>query len=154
MTTEAREMNDLIVLLTFQRDALMRATAQKPRTIPRDVLQEIFIRCLPAGRAARMNITEAPMLLCRICSNWRRIVLADTRLWSSLCLDVSIYTSNRERLQIENVYTWISRSGAQPLDIDINSTTTVVLSRTLSTQMCTSPIRPWNYRLRQILGHS
>ncbi|KAJ7576014.1 hypothetical protein C8J56DRAFT_407185 [Mycena floridula] len=95
----------------------------EPRTIPRDVLQEIFIQCISSSRTSRMNVREAPMLLCRICSSWRTVALSTVRLWSSLRLDIGLYTSPRHRLRLENASSWISRSGAQPLVIDINCTT-------------------------------
>ncbi|KAF8189066.1 hypothetical protein BJ912DRAFT_804153, partial [Pholiota molesta] len=51
--------------------------------VPRDVLLEIFTHCLPRRPLAiqRSNMRIAPMLLCHICSSWRRIALACPTLW-------------------------------------------------------------------------
>ncbi|KAJ7580293.1 hypothetical protein C8J56DRAFT_279331 [Mycena floridula] len=93
------------------------------RNIPRDVLQEIFIHCLPSGRTTtRMTRRDAPILLGQICRSWRQVSLGTTQLWSSLCLDLCIYSTPKEKLRMENANAWISRSGSQPLDIHINCT--------------------------------
>ncbi|KAJ7572113.1 hypothetical protein C8J56DRAFT_71292 [Mycena floridula] len=122
----SRPPNSATLLPPSVRDPFLRASDRaltQPRTLPRDVLQEIFIQCLSPSRGCRMNVMEAPMLLCRVCSSWRQVALGTTQLWSSLRLDIDLYTSQRQRLQLENASGWISRSGTQPLVIDINCTT-------------------------------
>ncbi|KAJ7634595.1 hypothetical protein FB45DRAFT_1056605 [Roridomyces roridus] len=54
------------------------------RRMPADVMQEIFLACLPTHRNCVMDVSEAPLLLGRICSAWRTLSLATPRLWSSL----------------------------------------------------------------------
>ncbi|KAJ7162264.1 hypothetical protein C8R46DRAFT_1104046, partial [Mycena filopes] len=46
------------------------------RRLPLDLIQEIFIACLPTDRNCVMSASEAPILLGRICSSWRAISLS------------------------------------------------------------------------------
>ena len=67
-----------------------RALLSGTRRLPQELLQEIFTYCLPSNRTERSSTTsEAPMLLGRICSSWRRIVMSTPQLWSSIHVDVS-----------------------------------------------------------------
>ncbi|KAJ6586384.1 hypothetical protein DFH09DRAFT_1359723 [Mycena vulgaris] len=59
------------------------------RRLPLDIIQEIFLACIPTHRNCVMSATEAPVLLGLICSSWRTISLLTPRLWSSLHIVVS-----------------------------------------------------------------
>jgi len=50
------------------------------RRVPIDVLQEIFLHTLPTSHNALMDPHECPLLLARICSEWRRIALSTPQL--------------------------------------------------------------------------
>ncbi|KAJ7603316.1 hypothetical protein FB45DRAFT_1071689 [Roridomyces roridus] len=54
------------------------------RRMPSDIMQEIFMACMPTDRNCVMDASEAPLLLGRICSAWRALSLATPRLWASL----------------------------------------------------------------------
>ncbi|KJA23844.1 hypothetical protein HYPSUDRAFT_39369 [Hypholoma sublateritium FD-334 SS-4] len=60
------------------------------RRIPIDILQEIFLHCLPTKHNAVISSTECPILLTRICSGWRHIALNTPMLWSSIHVPVPI----------------------------------------------------------------
>jgi uncharacterized small protein (DUF1192 family) len=51
------------------------------RRLPLDILQQVFIACLPTHRNCVMSASEAPVLLGRICSSWRAISLSIPQLW-------------------------------------------------------------------------
>ena len=53
-----------------------------------EVLQEIFVRCLPS-ESSKPDTTQAPLLLCRICSSWRNIAINMLELWQSLTISPS-----------------------------------------------------------------
>ncbi|KAJ7181070.1 hypothetical protein C8R46DRAFT_941056 [Mycena filopes] len=55
-------------------------------TIPFEVTAEIFVHCLPEfpGRSG----TVAPMLLTRVCRQWRNIACNNARLWTALGINV------------------------------------------------------------------
>ncbi|KAJ7462165.1 hypothetical protein FB451DRAFT_480103 [Mycena latifolia] len=57
------------------------------RTLPVEIISEIFTHCLPAGNA-KVSLSQAPFLLLWICRRWREIALSTPRLWSSLDIDV------------------------------------------------------------------
>ncbi|TFK38340.1 hypothetical protein BDQ12DRAFT_630766, partial [Crucibulum laeve] len=54
------------------------------RRVPEEILAQIFIFCLPTDRCAVMNVREPPLLLGRVCSQWRDIAVRTPRLWSSI----------------------------------------------------------------------
>ncbi|KAJ7699006.1 hypothetical protein B0H17DRAFT_863976, partial [Mycena rosella] len=58
-----------------------RALISLARRLPLDIIQEIFLACIPTHRNCVMSATEAPVLLGRICSSWRSISLSTPRLW-------------------------------------------------------------------------
>ncbi|KAJ7677611.1 hypothetical protein B0H17DRAFT_944665, partial [Mycena rosella] len=58
-----------------------KALISPARRLPFDIIQEIFLACIPAHRNCAMSSSEAPVLLGRICSSWRTISLSTPRLW-------------------------------------------------------------------------
>ncbi|KAF7319049.1 F-box domain-containing protein [Mycena chlorophos] len=54
------------------------------RRLPLDLLQRIFMETLPTDRNCVMSATEAPLLLGRVCSGWRRLADATPLLWARL----------------------------------------------------------------------
>lgn len=98
--------------------------------LPRELFQEIFIRCLPTDHNAVMSAEESPVLLGRVCSSWRTISLSTPQLWSSLHIPVppSSYTHgttsyDRTTLDQRNalVQTWLNRAGACTLSISLTT---------------------------------
>ena len=94
------------------------------RRLPPEILQMIFVFCLPPNRNAVMHASEAPVLLGRVCSEWRRISLATPEVWASLhivppTVNFSNPTSSTARFQRkrELIQMWLGRSGACPLSI-------------------------------------
>ncbi|KAJ7252099.1 hypothetical protein B0H12DRAFT_966255, partial [Mycena haematopus] len=61
--------------------AAHKALLSPVRRLPLDVIEGIFIACLPTHRNCVMSATEAPVILGRICSSWRTISLSTPRLW-------------------------------------------------------------------------
>ncbi|KAJ7131586.1 hypothetical protein C8R43DRAFT_957077 [Mycena crocata] len=90
LSNELARLDALIEDLSAQRekvkeDIVLRHTIISPvRRPPDDVVQAIFLACLPSRRNAVMSAQEAPLLLCRVCSMWRALALATPRLWASL----------------------------------------------------------------------
>ncbi|KAF9463954.1 hypothetical protein BDZ94DRAFT_1192144 [Collybia nuda] len=91
------------------------------RRLPHDVVREIFCCCLPTDRNAVMSATEPPLLLGRICSDWRKIALSTPNLWASLhihvphCREPAHYS--KWGLIAEAVKHWLELSGSLPLSI-------------------------------------
>ncbi|KAJ6506711.1 hypothetical protein C8R45DRAFT_860669 [Mycena sanguinolenta] len=98
------------------------------RRLPLDIIQELFVACLPTHRNCVMSASEAPVLLGHVCRSWRAISLSTPRLWSSLHVvepllslpdapPTSFGDKVVQRLQITQ--TWLGRSGQCPLSISL-----------------------------------
>ncbi|KAJ7646562.1 hypothetical protein FB45DRAFT_998046 [Roridomyces roridus] len=102
-----------------------KALISPVRRLPLDIVQEIFVACLPTHRNCVMTAKEAPVLLGRICSAWRAISLSTPRLWASLHV---VEPTHRHRhilndkvtQRLEVVKTWLDRSGQCPLSISVD----------------------------------
>ncbi|KAJ7443013.1 hypothetical protein FB451DRAFT_96141 [Mycena latifolia] len=106
-----------------------RALISPVRRLPLDIIQEIFVACLPAHRNCVMSAVEAPVLLGRICSSWRSISLSTPRLWSRLHIVEPTCPYNapamfKEKVaqRLETTKMWLGRSGRCPLSISLQST--------------------------------
>ncbi|KAK7006026.1 hypothetical protein R3P38DRAFT_1727211 [Favolaschia claudopus] len=99
------------------------------RRMPLDVLEQIFIACLPTHRNCVMSAQEAPVLLGRVCSSWKGLAFSIAQLWSLLHIvlptpDVSSPASRdvcafkvAQRLEVASA--WLRRSGNRPLSISV-----------------------------------
>ena len=124
------EMRTALMQVTRTRDRLQAAANQHQalisplRRLPPELLQLIFVCCLPLHRNAVMHSSEAPVLLGRVCSEWRQISLSTPEVWSSLHIvppnvNFSNLTSSTDRFQRkrELIEMWLGRSGACPLNL-------------------------------------
>ena len=109
-----------------------RALTSLVRKLPIEILQEIFIACLPTAHNAVMSKQEPPILLTQVCSSWRNIAHKTPQLWKSLhiavpCTPPGIYAHEHENTHHEQLshrrseaaLEWITRSAACPLDISL-----------------------------------
>lgn len=137
--TKIARLQNIIDQLSLKRTQLHtdiaghRALITPMRRIPQELLQEIFIRCLPAHHNAVMSCREAPLLLGRVCGQWRRVSRSTPRLWSSIHLSITVDEPPRPwndpapvetstddgSLYEEAVQAWLSRSGGLPLSISL-----------------------------------
>ncbi|KAG5637188.1 hypothetical protein H0H81_005445 [Sphagnurus paluster] len=121
-------------LLLQQRDSLKQGVKayqdllSPARRILPEILQEIFIHCLPEDRNQAMSAKEAPLLLGLVCRSWRRLSIACPRLWSSIHIPVLYNTlfsipivgnEQTPRLRNDAVKRWLDRSGNCPLTISL-----------------------------------
>ncbi|KAJ7258061.1 hypothetical protein B0H12DRAFT_1218305 [Mycena haematopus] len=100
------------------------------RRLPLDMIQEIFVACIPTHRNCVMSATEAPILLGHICSAWRTISLSTPQLWARLHVvepqsrnlmggaSDAVYKRQVEQ-RLEKTKTWLGRSGQCPLSISL-----------------------------------
>lgn len=119
---EVTNLKNRLAVLSKERRLLNEAV--KPRDspitkLPPEVLQEIFVLCLPVAYNAVMSAREAPLLLCRVCHDWRQLAHATPRLWTSihisLCYDVTIVPIPSP----DDVISWLSRSKSLPLSLSL-----------------------------------
>ncbi|KAF7362461.1 hypothetical protein MVEN_00593700 [Mycena venus] len=107
---------------------LTGALISPARKLHLDILQSIFVACLPTHRNCVMSATEAPVLLGHICSSWRSISLSTPRLWTRLHVaqpmrgPTPMESSFEQKVvqRIEVTKTWLGRSGQCPLSISFH----------------------------------
>ncbi|KAJ7223918.1 hypothetical protein C8J57DRAFT_231852 [Mycena rebaudengoi] len=99
-------------------------------TLPVEITSEIFIHCLPEPpiiNGERATELEAPILLLRICKEWRRIALAVPALWSTVQLSMDIdlelemgiakIASLEMRSLVDSYDAWLTRARTCPLSL-------------------------------------
>ncbi|KAJ7089993.1 hypothetical protein C8R44DRAFT_720358 [Mycena epipterygia] len=91
-----------------------QALLSYPRRIPQDIVEDIFLSCLPTQRNATINVAEAPLLLCQICSAWRSVALGMPRLWTTL------HIGDGPPRRWSMVGDWLGRSAALPLALSLS----------------------------------
>lgn len=113
------------------------------RYLPVDIFQEIFLQCLPTTHNAVISPKSPPLLLTRVCSDWRHIALGTAALWASIHVpipsdaippyysptewdapediqeDLPLVALTVARRRADAVTEWLGRSGACPLSITI-----------------------------------
>ncbi|KAJ6594633.1 hypothetical protein B0H19DRAFT_920691, partial [Mycena capillaripes] len=132
------DLQQALIELTEERKNLSayveehRALISPVRRLPLDIIQEIFVACLPTHRNCVMSAQEAPVLLGRICSSWRAISLSTPRLWARLHIaepthevfsgatSTEVYEQKLAQ-RLETTKIWLSRSGQCPLSISLDS---------------------------------
>ncbi|KAJ7198590.1 hypothetical protein GGX14DRAFT_573465 [Mycena pura] len=82
------------------------------RQVPVEVLEVIFFFCMPPD-FVRPDARQAPLLLCQICSAWRRVAIATPRLWTSLALNLG----RRRGAWRDFLAAWLGRSANCPIVI-------------------------------------
>ncbi|KAJ7151810.1 hypothetical protein C8R43DRAFT_1004429 [Mycena crocata] len=87
------------------------------RRMPHDVVQSIFLACLPTARNAVMAVYEAPLILGRICSAWRAVAYSTPMLWASLNVSLGFIQADERRVLA--LTEWLARSAACPLSLSI-----------------------------------
>ncbi|KAJ7083439.1 hypothetical protein C8R44DRAFT_539729, partial [Mycena epipterygia] len=87
---ELARLEPLIQDLTRQRDRVKnyidphKALISHPRRLPHDILEQIFLACCPIHGNVIMSPDEPPLLLGRICRDWRVVSLSMRALWKSM----------------------------------------------------------------------
>ncbi|KAJ7724941.1 hypothetical protein DFH07DRAFT_261788 [Mycena maculata] len=125
LTDEIVSTQALLEALTQRRAALEElvsahlALVSPIRRLPADVIQEIFVACLPSGQNSVMSEQDAPLLLCHICRAWRSLAFCMPRLWAAL--HVAVPSKDDMPAMNEAVNGWLSRSGILPLSISVGA---------------------------------
>jgi hypothetical protein len=90
------------------------------KKLPREMLQHIFhyvsLGCNMSGPSPH----DAPLLLGRVCSTWRRTVLGMPELWKELHFFVENAHSRSQK--VNATLMWFSRAGDSPLSLTITDT--------------------------------
>lgn len=131
-------LDDTLQRRSFLQDSIIlhQRLLSPFRCLPDDIIQEIFLFCLPTGHNALMNLRDAPLLLCRVCRRWKAIAYQSPRLWATLHIPLPIQlvqpvTDDPDELETyrstllifnsriaqhcESIRAWLLRSGSRPL---------------------------------------
>ena len=105
-------------------------------SLPIELQNEIFFFCM--SPFPRLSIKEAPIVLARVCSTWRSIVLSTPRLWSSF--EVEIQGSGPSGLLhdtrlMHRMKLWLERSCCSPLSVRLVYNPVGRVSNDRSTQL-------------------
>ncbi|KAF5319439.1 hypothetical protein D9619_008439 [Psilocybe cf. subviscida] len=122
----------------FRKVDAHRALMSLIRRIPVDIIQAIFLLCLPTQHNPIMSRHDSPMLLTQVCSSWRHIAHSTPLLWSAIHIAVPCQMTNGHfypsspswgpasqtspALEVAHkraagVTQWLSRSAECPLNI-------------------------------------
>ncbi|KAK7031033.1 hypothetical protein VNI00_013823 [Paramarasmius palmivorus] len=124
-------LNEKISQLQAERNRLQkfidnhRALLSPARRLPRDIIAEVFLHCLPVDQLPTCDASEAPLVLTTVCRSWREIAITTPRLWRAIHFilpphyEYTINDKVRElfHLRKEGLQLWLSRTGSVPLTI-------------------------------------
>ncbi|KAJ7592873.1 hypothetical protein C8J56DRAFT_1127435 [Mycena floridula] len=115
---EISRLTTAIDELVLEREKLQsnvvayKAVLAPIRLLPEDMLREIFVSCLPSNKPANIAITDAPLLLGRICRSWRELALSTPELWASIHVHfLHPFDTIRVQRLCDEARAWIARSG-------------------------------------------
>jgi hypothetical protein len=84
-------------------------------TLPHEITAEIFMWC---SNDSQPDLSQAPLLLLRVCKAWRTLALSVPALWARLD-QIECHTMLGPEKTENLITTWFSRAGALPLSLDI-----------------------------------
>jgi len=84
--------------------------------LPPELLGEVFVRCLPQTNYVTPSSNGCPLILTKICRQWRAVALSTPRLWASLSVSLSKVTE----VSGGDVYKcWLEKARSVPLSIRV-----------------------------------
>ncbi|KAG0704931.1 hypothetical protein DFH29DRAFT_324247 [Suillus ampliporus] len=83
--------------------------------LPSELLGEIFLRCLPQKNYVTPSSDDCPLVLTRVCRQWRAVALSTPRLWASL----SISLLKAEMSHSAAYKCWLEKARSVPLSIRV-----------------------------------
>ncbi|KAJ7271210.1 hypothetical protein C8J57DRAFT_1468329 [Mycena rebaudengoi] len=97
----------------------VRPTAKSSSPIlglPFDITYEIFIHCLLANELPLPHPDHAPIVLTRVCQEWRAIALNSPRIWSV----VRLVSGHLDAKYIHLFESWLARAQNCPLSLTVS----------------------------------
>jgi len=101
--------------LAAQKLLYCTATLAPIRTLPADILREIFQRCLPTKHLPLMSSSDAPLLLRRVCKYWKETVDETPSLWNKLHIAIPSRRGPELATFQKAITAWFSKSGSLPI---------------------------------------
>ncbi|THH21573.1 hypothetical protein EW146_g46 [Bondarzewia mesenterica] len=96
----------------------------KTLPLPLEIFNNVFLFCLPDKREA-LHPNSAPLVLMRVCTEWRTVALSMPQLWTSLCLPRHMPDGPVQfQSFLSALEGWLLRSEFLPLDIVLSTEVT------------------------------
>lgn len=86
--------------------------------VPLEVMVKIFTAC--ASETTRLHPNAAPILLTRVCREWRTVALSTPELWTELCVSPVILRSEPVALALK---TYLASSNPLPAKLSLTAAT-------------------------------
>ena len=92
-------------------------------SVPEDIVREIFLTCLDTNEGEIKDSLDGkslPLVLSKVCRNWRSVAVSTSQLWSSISLHFDQYRDAKACLHLLQIY--LLRSGTQDIILSLHST--------------------------------
>lgn len=91
--------------------------------LPLEIATKIFLLCLPHDNRP-MHPEDAPLLLTRVCRDWRELSLGIPRLWTNIHLPPVVFRGDSDHIDRlptpTTLHTWLASSHPLPINITID----------------------------------
>ncbi|KAJ6448477.1 hypothetical protein C8R45DRAFT_848892 [Mycena sanguinolenta] len=100
-------------------DARLTSIVYPILSLPAEITSSIFVECLPDDGVSP-SPESAPLLLLRVCRQWKDIALSTSQLWGSLCIgSISSDKILVPRGILLRLQAWFSRARERPISLAI-----------------------------------
>ncbi|THH16266.1 hypothetical protein EW146_g4337 [Bondarzewia mesenterica] len=124
-----------------------------PVDCPPEVISEIFFHALPDDPRQPISIDAVPILLTRVCKQWRTIALSSPRLWNEFSISDTRAWSDESIESFCNVVdAWLPLSGALPISCHLVPQDPRSFSRLLDI-LCRHAHRWKSVMIEGVMGH-
>ncbi|KAJ3541963.1 hypothetical protein NMY22_g3689 [Coprinellus aureogranulatus] len=97
-----------------------RRLLNSPPRLPTEVLQQIFLYCRPTHRLPFIRKEECPLLLTRVCREWRSVALDMPLLWNEIHIPIPLtFAKPSTQFYLNCAERWLDRAKQKPLSISI-----------------------------------
>ncbi|KAJ6448461.1 hypothetical protein C8R45DRAFT_850281 [Mycena sanguinolenta] len=101
-------------------EAELGAVVYPVLSLPPEITSRIFVHCLPDGGVLPWDDHAAPLVLARVCRQWKDIALSTCQLWSSLRIEsLSKHKIKVPRGTFQTLQNWIPRARVSALSLSV-----------------------------------
>ncbi|KAJ7258091.1 hypothetical protein B0H12DRAFT_1110138 [Mycena haematopus] len=92
-------------------------------SLPFEITSQIFLHCLPEDIRPYPSLDDAPLVLTRVCRDWRTVAISTSTLWDqvSIELDSDDNPGHIDSKWVALLDLWLQRSHPQPLSLTVSN---------------------------------